>query len=242
MKGEPAEQGIRFGLSGAEPGISGGGSRGTWLYQFKALLPTLITVYTAAVALLLALVVIRLQVGIQISYFTSDPSATVGEPSYIGLVSNVGILLWSGAAALCFFAFAVLRRRIPNEKKLSSFLLFSGLLTTLLLLDDLFLLHSNVLGSLDVPNWLILAGYLALGFLYLVRFAGTIRETEYIPLIFALGFFGLSAVIDATPGNYSGQQLAEEGAKLLGIVSWAVYLVRVSLYAADRAYGSPTWR
>ena len=242
MKGEPVEHGIRFGISGAEPGTSGGGSRGTWLYQFKALLPTLIPVYTAAVALLLALVVIRLQAGIQISYFTSDPSATVGEPSYIGLVSNVGILLWSGAAALCFFAFAMLRRRIPNEKKLSSFLLFSGLLTTLLLLDDLFLLHSNVHGSLDVPNWLILAGYMAIGFLYLIRFAATIRETEYVPLIFALGFFGLSAVVDATPGNYSGQQLAEEGAKLLGIVSWAVYLVRVSLYAADRAYGRPTWR
>ncbi len=215
---------------------------GTWLYQFKALLPTLIPVYTAAVALLLALVVIRLQAGIHISYFTSDPSAIAGERAYIGLVSNVGILLWSAAATMCFFSFAVLRRRHANDRELSTYLLLSGLFTSLLLLDDLFLFHESIGRNLGVSDSFVLVAYVIVGSLYLIRFARVVIGTEYLLLLLALGFFGISTIVDAIEGNYSGQQLLEDGPKLLGIVSWAVYFMRVSLYAADRAYGRPTWR
>lgn len=236
------EQGLPLGRSGARPGTNDAEPKPAWLYQVRALLPTLIVTYTAAVGLLIAILIVRLQTDIHFSYFTRDPSAIAGERAYIGLVSNLGILLWSAAAAMCFFGFTVLRRRNANERELSSYLLLSGLFTSLLLLDDLFLFHESIGRSLGVSDSLVLVAYGIVGSLYLIRFAHVVLGTEFLPLLLALGFLGMSAIVDAIPANYTGQPLLEEGPKLLGIVSWAVYFMRVSLQGTDRAYGRSTWQ
>jgi len=130
-------------------------SKSIWC-QFKALLPTLFAVYILTLAVLCVFAILSLQTEIPISYFTRDPSAIMGAPFFIGLFSNVGILFWCSSAAICLFTFAVLRKDFDN-RELSSFFLFSGLITSILLLDDLFLFHEEVcLKYLHIPEEVVL--------------------------------------------------------------------------------------
>jgi hypothetical protein len=56
------------------------------------------------------------------------------------LISNLGVIGWCAAAAMCLFCAGVLRKRDdPSERR--NFLAASGCLMGLLLFDDLFLLH-----------------------------------------------------------------------------------------------------
>lgn len=70
---------------------------------------------------------------------------------YYGLVSNLGLLLWSGTAAVCLLAglvFLSVDRRDP----FTLFALSAGLLTGWIAIDDMFLVHEKVLPALGVPQ------------------------------------------------------------------------------------------
>jgi len=197
-------------------------------HHFKALLPTMFVVYISTVTVLCVLVIISLQTGIRISYFTSDPATVMRAPSYIGVLSNIGILLWCSSAAICLFIFAILQK--SNDKELSSFFLVSGLITSILLLDDLFLLHETIYPVyLHIPEKVVITGYGIMTLLYLMKFKREILKTEFLLLFFAFVFFGASAVMDILLIHVRPHYLFEDGFKLLGIVSWSTYFTRVCL-------------
>ncbi len=112
-----------------------------WHCQVKPLLPLLAYIYIPAILALLALTLASQLAGIPISYFTRDPSAIMGVPFYIGLLSNSGILLWCSSAAISLFSFIVFRGVVKNTE-FASFFLFSSVLTIILLFDDFFLLQT----------------------------------------------------------------------------------------------------
>ena len=110
-----------------------------------------------------------------------------------------------------------------------------------LLLDDLFLLHDEVLPDhFYLPQRLVYGFYGAFALGYLIRFAKTIATSDYLLLGFAFVFFGFSMIIDTLPYDeyyfdfiavgFRGRHLMEDGAKLLGIVSWSAYFVRFSWF------------
>lgn len=206
-------------------------------HQFKVLLPTMFVVYIPAVAVLCVVVILRLQTGIPISHFTRDPLSVAEAPFYSGIVSNIGILLWCTSAVICLFTSAILRK--GNDKELSSFFLISGLITSVLLLDDFFLLHENFLPVyLYTPEKVIMTGYGIMMSFYLIRFRRKILETEFLLLLFALGFFGFSLVVDIGLIHVRPHYLFEDGSKLLGIVSWSTYFARVCLKQISNAVGT----
>ncbi|WP_315790007.1 hypothetical protein [Fischerella sp. JS2] len=195
--------------------------------RFRVLLPIILLIYTPVVILF---VILKLQNKVPVEYLTRDPLAVAKAPFYWGAISNFGILIWCGAVVISLFSFKILQNvKICSE--FSHFFLFSGVITSILLLDDLFLLHEEVFPYyLNISEKLVFLGYGILISFYLVRFRKTILKTEFIFLVLAFGFFGLSVFLDLLPvtdwlGN-ENEYLLEDGAKLLGMISWLAYFGR----------------
>jgi hypothetical protein len=190
-----------------------------------------IATYAPTLCAIAAVALISLQTGINVSYFTRDPSEILQAPFYIGLLSNLGILIWSAAAAICLFG-ALLLARNSGAREWRAFLMAFGLLTMWLALDDVLTLHEIVIPNyLHVPQKLFLAMLGGCVLLIAVRFRMSILQTDYVLLAVAVGFFALSILFDAVQGRIALPQhhYFEDGTKLMGIVGWAVYLSRTTM-------------
>jgi len=170
-----------------------------------------------------------------------DPAAITNRNPFFGVLSNIGVLLWCASATLCFFSAALLRNK-GISRKILTFFLGSGLITSVLLLDDLFLLHEEIFPRyFHIPQKVIYAGYVAIILLYLARFIKTILETEFIFIFLALGFFGLSIVVDFLPRSLlPWHHLFEDGFKLFGIVSWFGYFARTCFQGIESTLSQQT--
>jgi hypothetical protein len=175
---------------------------------------------------------------------TADPAEIAGKLPYIGFFSNVGNLLWCGAAAICIFTAFLTKVDQTTARRWFIFLLASFFLTVSLLLDDLFQIHEYyhaiffAFQKVDVPLkdktmqnifelLYMCAMYLGPFGLYIFYFRKYFRHTEYLYFILAIFFFTLSIVIDMTPETLLPEHFfIEDGAKLLGIFSWLTYFYR----------------
>ena len=70
---------------------------------------------------------------------------------YYGAVSNLGVLLWTAGAAIALFG-AGLALALGRPAGEAGLLLAAGMLTGFLAIDDLFLVHENVLPAFGVPG------------------------------------------------------------------------------------------
>ena len=117
-----------------------------------------------------------------------------------------------------------------------AFLFWSGLITSVLLLDDFFLLHDALIPRyLGLSEKVIFLGYGIVTAWYLLRFRHIVLGAEYAVLFVALVGFALSILIDAFQSRWPSpwRILFEDGFKLLGIVSWSTYLIRTCVRAAQ---------
>ena len=153
-----------------------------------------------------------------------DPTALSNLPWYVGLLSNLGVLAWTVAAASALGgAWVAQQTRRPSAAR---FLGWGGLAATLLLLDDLFLLHSSAIPkTLGVSKVVGLAVVIAPTLIWLARFPHEIVRTRWLILTCALSCFAFSVASDQAllPGPSS--LLLEDGSKLLGVLAWMVYFV-----------------
>ncbi|AFZ12518.1 hypothetical protein Cri9333_1628 [Crinalium epipsammum PCC 9333] len=162
----------------------------------------------------------------------ADPLSITKSPFYYGAISNIGVLFWCSTASVCFFCFAIFFNK-KIKKEFSQFFLFSGSLTSLLLLDDLFLLHEEVFPKyLNVSEKCVAVIYGIIALLYLIKFRKTILKTEFILLILAFIFFGLSLIIDnigIITYFFKKAHLLISIFKLLGIITWFSYFSRTCI-------------
>ena len=206
--------------------------------RLKGLLPTLLSVYIPLAALVVVLAIISLRTDIPFSRFSRDPLAVARIPSYIGLLSNVGVLLWCASAAVCLFSFVVLRRdEIARDRSL--FFLYAGLLTLVILADDLFMLHEAfteyLADEISVRHYvgevIVYSLYVIAAATLAVKSRAVLLKMDLVLLVAAGGFLGLSLVFDdfvRLPGGYA--YLAEDSTKLFGIASWFAYIGRTALF------------
>lgn len=196
-----------------------------------SLLPVLLWLCLPIIAIL---AIVAGTTDIHLGDLTRDPLATLSQPFYMGFFSNIGILFWCAAAAICFFSFALLQKYY-RSRRMHSFILYSGIVTSVLLLDDLFLIHEEVAPRyLFIPEKFVYLIYAVMLLVYLVKFRKTILKTDFSLLLLALGFFALSIVFDKGIIPLSPSMVKrgwefylEDGAKLLGIVSWFAYFTKV---------------
>ena len=199
----------------------------TYLHkQFKTLMPVMLFAYVPTLAALVGIAFGALVTGRRVWYFTADPFVLGNLPFYAGILSNVGILLWCAAAAICFFSVAVLKGA-NQARDWRLFLLMSGILTSLLLFDDLFQMHKIFYPWLfNLAEVLIYGVYGIFALWYLIHFRKQILKTEFLLLAFAFTFFALAVIFDTLNILPRGRTAFSDGLKLLGIVSWFTYFTR----------------
>ena len=183
-------------------------------------------------ALIVYVVVLTLAVaaGIEPGLVIRDLMQTCDHPIGVGMISNLGILLWAAAVGISLFAsFSGLVR----QRSWRQLLLVGGLFSTILCLDDFFLLHDrHVLGHQG--SYYILYAVLAL--FILVRFRKLIPQADGLAFLAAALFLGLSVLSDrfqeSLPVDYATVQLFEEGFKFIGIACWLAFWWQASLRGA----------
>jgi hypothetical protein len=194
--------------------------------QFKTLMPVMLLAYLPALAALIGVGLFASVTGKRVWFFTNDPFVLGHLPFYAGILSNVGILLWCATAAICFFSATVLKGNDP-ARDLRLFLFMSGILTSLLLFDDLFQMHRIFYPKLfHLATILVYGVYGLFALWYLIHFRKQILETEFLLLVFALTFFVLAVTFDTLHFLPRGSTAFSDGLKLLGIVSWFTYFTR----------------
>ncbi len=161
---------------------------------------------------------------IKLSLVVRDLAQTCGYPVGVGMISNIGILLWGAAASICFFT--TFSESINRES--SKLLLLGGIFSSLLCIDDLFLLHDRYIG----PDFLNLT-YLAISIFLLVRFRKILKKIGLFNLIISILFLGLSVFFDGViqqifNQSYELTQLIEEGFKFIGIACWLNFWCKAS--------------
>lgn len=184
-----------------------------------------------ALGVLVAITLVSVANGVPLSMVVEDPTALARLHPLSGIQSSLGVLLWCAAATLCFFTAAVLWGAAAPSFIL--FLLASGLLSSYLLLDDLFQIHEKLASQyFGVRQKHVLAGLAVVVAAYLVGFRRVIAATPYALLGVAMILLSASAVIDAVVLKLWPQQgdvglFLEEGNKWLGIASWCGYFAVV---------------
>lgn len=219
----------------------------------KILFKIFFYVYIPIAILLIVVFLMSFLTGIPLGTFTRDPAVIAGKEGvaplvsfkinpFIGIISNLGILLWCTSAVVCFFSYFLGKAQKKRSGKINDFLFlrFFGSVSLLLLFDDLFLFHESIAPKMFLPEKLVYFAYLVTVLFGIAKFRRVILRTEWSILCLAFTFFSLSIILDISnlALNVPILFILEDGAKLLGIASWSSYFFLVSFQATYNSYVS----
>ncbi len=191
--------------------------------QLASLTPLLVA-WVSAGAVLCA---VAMQRSVPVETLFLDAAYLADRPWYTGVLSSVGILGWTAAVVAGLGGGWVAAQ--TGRPSAARFLRIGAAATTVLLADDLLELHAVLLEPTGTPKavrqLLIVAPALA----WLVRYRGEIARTRWVILFCGLAGFGTSLLIDVMGNDSSLSVFGEDGAKLLGVLAWAQYMVLTSL-------------
>ena len=205
--------------------------------QFKRIGRVLLAVYLPILAFFTVLgIVSRSSDDLTLSYLTRDVVALGDLPFFAGLTSQIGGMLWSATLAVCVFTLILLYRQKENVSA-KRFLFQAAILTSILLLDDIFLVHEDIGPDyLNISEKKIVITYLLITLVFLFWNRSEILSSDYLILGIALGMFAMSIFLDGADlddyENYSiifGEQVQiflEDGFKFVGIATWLVYFAQ----------------
>lgn len=191
-------------------------------------------ILTVSASLISVVLLLHTWKEIPLGVLMRDPIAIAELPTYTGFLSQIGIFFWFSAAAICLFCAKVISshfRQYRGGLSIKTFLMVSGSLTLLLGLDDAFLLHEGLFPACGIPETVVFSCYGSFILFYLFRYRSVILKTDYKLLGMALTCFGISIGLDVVEPSGIDPYLFEDGAKLVGIVSWLSYFVRVGEFA-----------
>lgn len=220
--------------------------------QFRSNARTLLLFYPPLLAILAGVVVVRFSTEIDVRDLMRDSNSVLDAPFYIGLVSNVGILSWTPGVSIGFFAWAMLgRSRREGREEWRFFFLALSCLGGFLVLDDMFQFHEEIWksylfdnGPFGTGDGLILAGYAVGASFFVFRAWRTVAKTEYSLLFVSFGLLATSQAFDVGILNRwlipdTGlRAVAEDGAKMLGIATWSLYMAREASRRLTDAFGA----
>lgn len=178
-----------------------------------AITPSLIT-YALAINL-------SAMAGIKGILVIRDLAQTCDSALGIGLISNLGYLLWIAPASIALFT--AYGTPTNSQHKLKELLLCGGWFSFILCIDDMFLLHDRYIGQT-----FLYAVYAIFAFLIVFRFRDQLIKNGGEIFILAATLLAFSIltdkfqrdIVDILPVKYETTQIFEEGVKFLGISSW----------------------
>ena len=184
------------------------------------------------------LVLLKYTTGSSFMALTRDPNALFQAPFYTGLSSMIGIIMWSFAASACLLTSWV----SFSKGRHYGFMLFSGMFTLLLLLDDSFQFHEDLFPNyLNIPEKAVYVAYLMIFLTYVFLYYKEILKHEFVIWLTSLFFLFCSTLLDLVDDYFQARFLLEEGLKFLGILLWAIFFYRAcrsSLNALFESYPS----
>jgi len=197
------------------------------LLQIRKVTPMIGLTYIILFCLMFFVTIIAFYMNISVDAFTRDPAALFDFHPFLGLISNIGILFWCSTSAICLFSANFYEK--GRQRIVKQFLITSGLLTLLLLLDDLFMLHDEIFPMyFHGSEKIVYCVYIVLILMYFLKFKTLIAETEYFILFMACSFLGFSIIGDVFFTQLG--ILVEDGSKLFGIVTWFIYFARTCFF------------
>ena len=207
-------------------------------------------VYAIALLVPVLAMAAALWAGLAPTEMLRDPIMVAGGEEgefYLGLFSNLGVVLWTATAAICLFVGSD-SSGVP-DRQARHFLLYAGVFTLLMMLDDLFMLHENYAEN-------IVYVFYGMGLLYyVVRFFPLILRLDVVLFALAIPLFGNAVLLDLAPWRllpgegievpqaiassplerdavrHFGRELRyllEDGGKFVGICCWAAFHIRAA--------------
>lgn len=196
---------------------------------------------------------------IPIRKLTADPAQIYDGPFYGGFLSNLNILVWAWGAFACWFTFWFLTEN-GGEGEWIRFFRLAAILTTVLMLDDLYMFHEEVFPHYLFLPWItglepnekfVICGYgiFTLWFLYTSR--NTIRKTAWVHLLVACAILGAGVLADRGIAKQiftdsKVRAFIEDATKFVGVVGWSLYfsgtgraLIRSMVQRASAAEVTP---
>jgi len=176
--------------------------------------------------------------GRPLAYLTREPGAAVWidgcsghDCAYAGLLSLFGYLAWASGATFCFLG-AALTPAPPGGRRASP-LLWGGLVTLMLLADDMLMVHDDGLYGLAPGNdWAVVLAYAVVAGAVAWCFRAFLRTQPAWLLGISVGLFAVSIAADKfLPGRHA----LEDGAKFVGIVAWAAFFALAAVPALHAA-------
>jgi hypothetical protein len=193
--------------------------------ELKGSLRLLRIPYLIVLMALVAVWIVSWRYNILIDNFFREPAAILGFSPFLGVMSNLGVLLWAFSAAICLFVAVLLMKK--GSMGTGFFLLYAALLTFFLMADDFFLLHERVFPrNLHIPEMAFYAAYILAMLFFFIKFFRIILLTDYGILLIACTCFALSIGSDLVLPQTGIAVLIEDGFKLFGIVAWLIYFSR----------------
>lgn len=204
----------------------------SFLEQLRNSLPLLLKIFLPISFIFIGIAWYCLHSELQVGFLTRDPSQILDTNPFVGIISNLGVILWSASTMICFFM-AIVFSILHDKKDLRRFLFWTGSLSLLFLLDDLFLIHDYIFPRyfhLD-ELYLYFVYVLIIGVIFW-RFGKLIfKSSDYLFFLLSFSLFGLSVLIDIVSHFYPMRAsiLFEDGFKFMGITAWLVYFSKLSL-------------
>ncbi len=200
---------------------------GAFLDQFKKNKTILISLFGL---LLIPVFLIALNSGPNgggAGYFTRDPATTTKQTPFLGVLSNLSVMLWGVSAVLAFVSFLLMREKAELQR-LARFFLYLSMLSFVLMFDDLLQIHERLIPIfMGISEKLVLLAYAVYLLITLITHRKDIRESEFSILFIVLFFFVASIVVEKNdvPWPY----LVEDALKFFGIGFWALYFAVTTL-------------
>jgi hypothetical protein len=171
----------------------------------------------------------------------NDPASTIHFNPFMGLISMLGLFGWAAAAGMALLTYMVVRSR--ETALVRRFFLAAGLFTLLLLADDAFMLHEEILPhGFGIRERYIKIGYLAIAAAFGLGFFKILIRNNFSLLALAATFFAASFLFDnpATMKaigwweNEFALFVIEDGSKFIGITLWLTYLAKTAVEHLSR--------
>ncbi len=193
----------------------------------KSLVPILLIGIFPALILYILVLYLSAASGIDPILVLRDPVQACDFPTAVGMISNLGILMWCSATAICLFSSI---SGLIIHRKSRQLICLGGCFSAVLCLDDLFLLHDRHVGE-DFIHFM----YAFLAIFLIFRFYKLILGYEPMAFLLSTIFLGLSIFIDTVQDDvfigYLTTQFYEEGFKFIGIACWLFFWSKSSIIA-----------
>lgn len=154
----------------------------------------------------------------------SDPVDVLAGKPYIGIFSQIGLLLWAACAAIGFFSAALMKGQ-ADKKAYRRYMMACGILCSWMAIDDAFLLHEYTPDYFAIEEAVVLGLYILIAFIFYMAFYRTILKTPFIFLGLTVTFLAFSMVSDFVARYISANPyLIEEWPKLAGLIFLTAYI------------------